>query len=143
MLQLYKKKPKCLVLDVNSIFDDLQYKTVLPYIEDMKNKYRAFNEILWSPVPEQPVKVVSCRTKFGDCTLAEISTSVKILVLSRIAIQHGKEICFVSGLLGDNYLTELLNICKESDLVGLYDPSGVLPQATCPGVFKLGVYFHD
>jgi hypothetical protein len=143
MLGLRKRKPDCLLLDVNKAFNKLRYKDVLPYIPDMKDKYNAFEKILWHPVPEQPVKLVACRTKFGDCTLTEVSTSVKILVLSRIAIQRNTEVCFVSGLLGDNYLGELLKICENTNLISLYVPTGVLSQVTSPYAFSLEANFID
>lgn len=131
MLYLKIERSSELVYNVGELFSKLTYTDIEPYMQDML-RYNAFTRIYGTPEPEQPVELIGCKTDFGTCTLNNISTSIQILILSKIAIAKNKPICFIAGMLGDNYLVELMHICKDTDLVSLYCPGRILPQVTCP-----------
>ena len=131
MLYITMEKTSNIIYDVGAVFNDLKFGTVAPYIETMI-KYNAFIRVLGVPEQEQRIARVSCLTDFGDCSLGDISTSIQILILSKIAIKQNRRICFVAGMVGDNYLAELMDICKDTDLVSLYHPEILLPQIDCP-----------
>ena len=131
MLYLETTQKPTLVYDVQQLFNTLTYSDVQPYVPDML-RYKAFIRILGVPEAEQPVSLVGVQTIFGACALSNISTSIQILLLSKIAISKNKPVCFIAGLVGDNYLVELMHICKDTDLVSLYCPDGLLPQLSCP-----------
>jgi hypothetical protein len=130
MLGIYKKKPVWYVTNVDALFCTLTYADIFPYLSKLK-KLDAFKEILWNPVDEQPIDSIQCRTSFGICFLSQLSTSIKIIALSMIAISKNKPLCFMSGLLGDNYVDYLSAVCKNTNLISLYCPEGRLPQTDC------------
>lgn len=131
MLYIKLKAPPEIIYNVGAVFGNLTYGTIQPYIADMLN-YKAFTRILGIPETEQQVKYIGCKTDFGTCMLSDTPTSIQVLILSKIAIAENKPICFVAGMIGDNYLAELMNICRNTDLVSVYHPKSLLPQIDCP-----------
>lgn len=127
MLYLVTDMPKNLIDDVYSLFSELQYGAIKGYINDLI-KYDAIKRIVGIPEDIQPIKTVGCETVFGYCTLDCIATSIQILILCKLAIEHNKSCCFVAGLIGDNYITEIAKICENTNLISLYCPTGILPQ---------------
>lgn len=136
MLYLTAKRPKHLIIDVGRTFSNLTYGEIRPYIADLL-RYGAFESIQGIPDDTQKLAFVGCITPFGVCAVSQVSTSIQILILSKMAIANGKECCFIAGLIGDNYLMELEHICKDSNLISLYCPEYILPQRKCPAKVRL------
>ena len=136
MLYLTAKRSEHLIIDVGRVFSELTYGDIKPYIPDLL-QYNAFTAIQIVPDAAQKLSFVGCTTPFGVCSVSRISTSVQILILSKIAIARGNECCFIAGQVGDNYLMELEHICKDSELISLYCPEYILPQRKCPAKERL------
>lgn len=136
MLYLTAKRTQQLVLDVGYMFSTLTYGEIKPFIPDLL-QYNAFASIQGTPDDEQQLSFVGCKTTFGVCAVSHISTSIQILILSKMAIAQGVERCFIAGLIGDNYLMELERICKDTNLISLYCPEYILPQLNCPAKERL------
>jgi hypothetical protein len=135
MLRIQKRRSKYLVTDVNSVFNTLLWRDVSPYLNDLL-RYKAFTSLMCVPADDVPVGLIPCKTDFGVCTLAQISMSIKVLILCKIKIKNNENFCFPAGLIGDNYLQELVNICENSDLIRLYSTSNLLPQV-CSAATKI------
>lgn len=130
MLYLTEKKSENIILNVGKVFAQLRFKEVKPYLTDMLN-YGAFQRINSTQDSEYTLQYIICETKFGCTYLSNISTSIQVLILSKLAIKNNKAVCFAVGVIGDNYLEELMSICKNTDLISLYCPTGIMPQITC------------
>lgn len=127
MLHLCKTKTKHLIYDVNKVFANLNYDQVKPYLSDLIN-LKVIKRLVGIPEKEQKVFQIGCETDFGNTTLDNISMSVKIIILSKICIKKHKYACFVSSLIGDNYLAVLEEVCKDTNYISLYTPTGLLVQ---------------
>lgn len=127
MLRICKNKTEFFILDVNEKFDNLTFNEIKRYIPFML-ELKAINRIVGISENNQKVFQVGCETDFGLTTLDNISTSVKILVLSKMFIEKKQYVCFPDGLIGDNFMPYLENICERTNYVYLYAPDGLLRQ---------------
>lgn len=135
MLYMNIRKPSTLV-EVNVEFNKLTYGDIKPYMGFLKEN-QGFFVIVNNPTNSVNVRHIVIQTRFGECMLSDISTSLKIMILAKIAIKQKKHICFVAGELGDNFVEALYDLCKDTDYVSLYQKNGILPQLSASVKYKI------
>lgn len=125
------------IVDIEKTFKGLIYSDIVDYIQMLK-ELGGFLEIVNSYNEDTKITHIVVKTLYGECMLNEIATSLKILVLSQIAIKQKEYVSFVAGGIAGNYLRILYDICKDTDYVSLYQPDGFLPYMcdTVPIDFK-------
>ena len=131
MLRCTNETKKGFIYDVDAYFDNLKVYEVKPFLAWLETKEVVVRYL--NIVPDDAIiGEVWCNTKFGRCQMTNVSTSVKIMVIAMLSIQNGTPFSFHYGLLGDNFVVELFELCRNTNLISLYTPDNRLLYTQVP-----------